>query len=58
MYASPASLLHLPPPRRRVIREENALAGDFFVLAGVDAQFGAFFPFRSHSHEHFMTLKL
>jgi hypothetical protein len=27
MYASPESLLHLPPPRRRVTRGKFALAG-------------------------------
>jgi hypothetical protein len=52
MYASPASLLLLPHPRRRVTRGENAPAGVFFALAGRYAQFGAFFPFRGHSYEH------
>jgi hypothetical protein len=52
MYASLASLLPLPPPRTRLIREENAPAGVFFALAGRNAQFGAFFPLGGNSHEH------
>jgi hypothetical protein len=56
MDASPASLLRLPPPRRKMIRRENAPEGVCFALAGRDAQFGAFFALRSYSQEYFMSL--
>jgi hypothetical protein len=57
MCAFPASLLHLPSPRRRLTRSENAPAGVYLLLLRGMQNLEHFFTLGIILMKHFVILK-